>query len=361
MPMPYSTEMFDLMSLSVPIVVAPMAGGPTTPALVIAAAEAGAMGFLAAGYKSVDALAGEIDALAAAGVTAYGVNLFVPGARVRDLGAVLGYRDELAPVARRYAVDVGPVVESDDDGYADKVDLVIARRVPVVSFTFGVPDDGVVARLHDAGIAVVATVADAEGATLAAARGVDALCVQGAEAGGHRATLSVTDEPSETSTIELVRKVDGLVDLPIIAAGGIATGAQVDDALAAGAVAVQLGTAFLDSAEAGTKPTHRAALRNPRFADTVVTRAFSGRPARALRNEFTDRYTPLAPAEYPQVHHLTSPLRSAAALAGDPEFLNLWAGTAFRDTDFGPAGEIIARIWSQTTAAAAARSSETRR
>lgn len=350
--MPHSAEVFDLMSLRVPIVVAPMAGGPSTPALVIAAAQAEAMGFLAGGYKSVNALAGEIDEVAASGVGSYGVNLFVPGGPARDLGAVLRYRDELEPVARRYNVDVGRVVESDDDAYADKVDLVIDRRVPMVSFTFGLPGESVVDRLHGAGIAAVATVADPIDAKAAAAQGVDALCVQGVEAGGHRATMSATAEPSQTSTIELVREVAGLVDIPIIAAGGIATGAHVDEALAAGAVAVQLGTAFLDSAEAGTKPTHRAALRNSRFTETVVTRAFSGRPARALRNEFTDRYSPLAPAEYPQLHHLTSPLRSAAALAGDPEFLNLWAGTSFRESDFGPAAEIIARIWSQTAAVA---------
>lgn len=342
---------FDLMSVRVPILVAQMAGGPTTPALVIAAAEAGAMGFLAAGYKSVDALAAEIDEVTASGVDAYGVNLFVPGSGVRDPVAVLRFRDELEPVARRYNVDVGPIVDYDDDAYADKIDLVIERRVPLVSFTFGLPDEGVVSRLHDVGIVVVATVADADDAVRAAARGVDALCVQGVEAGGHRATLDVAAEPSDIRTVDLVRQVVAIVGLPIIAAGGIATGSHVDDALAAGAVAVQLGTAFLDSAEAGTKPTHRAALRNPRFSETVVTRAFSGRPARALRNEFTDRYTPLAPAEYPQLHHLTSPLRSAAALAGDPEFLNLWAGTSFRDTDFGPAGEIVARIWSETAAA----------
>ncbi|GAC50068.1 NAD(P)H-dependent flavin oxidoreductase [Gordonia aichiensis] len=356
--MPDSPEMFDLMSLRVPIVVAPMAGGPTTPALVIAAAHAQAMGFLAAGYKTPQALAAEIDEVVASEAGTYGVNLFVPGGPFRDLEAVRHYRDELAPVARRYNVEVGAVVESDDDAYAAKLDVVIQRRVPVVSFTFGLPDDAVLARLHEAGIAAVATVADPDAATRAAALGVDALCVQGMQAGGHRGTLSVDAEPLEIGTVELVRQVAEVVDLPIIAAGGIATGAHVDDALAAGAVAVQLGTAFLDSAEAGTKPTHRAALRNPRFTDTVVTRAFSGRPARALRNEFTDRYTPLAPAEYPQLHHLTSPLRSAAALAGDPEFLNLWAGTSFRDTGFGPAEEIIARIWSQTTAAAAARASE---
>ena len=146
--MPHSAEVFDLMSLRVPIVVAPMAGGPSTPALVIAAAQAEAIGLLAGGYKSVNALAGEIDEVAASGVGSYGVNLFVPGGPARDLGAVLRYREELEPVGRRYNVDVGRVVESDDDAYADKVDLVIDRRVPMVSFTFGLPGESVVDRLH---------------------------------------------------------------------------------------------------------------------------------------------------------------------------------------------------------------------
>lgn len=347
--------MVDLNVLPVPVIAAPMAGGPSTPELVIAAARAGGLGFLAGGYKSVDGLATEIGRVRDSGVTGFGVNLFVPGAPVRDRAAVQRYRDALVPVAAEYGTSVGEIVDADDDAYQGKIELMIRGRIPLVSFTFGLPTASEVERLHGVGSTVVATIADTLGALRAASVGVDALCVQGTEAGGHRATLDVDAVPNTTSTPDLVRAVASLVDLPLVAAGGIATGADVDAAFAAGAMAVQVGTVLLDSIEAGTKPTHRAALRDSRFRETVVTRAFSGRPARALRNRFTDTFGPVAPAEYPQIHHLTTPIRAAAAAADDPDNLNLWAGTNVAGLPRGSATDIITALWSQATVAAAQR------
>ncbi|HET7782865.1 MAG TPA: nitronate monooxygenase, partial [Arthrobacter sp.] len=130
--------------------------------------------------------------------------------------------------------------------------------------------------------------------------------------------------------------------VPLIAAGGIATGDDTRAALARGAVAVQAGTAFLRADEAGTKATHRTALASGRFTTTSVTRSFSGRNARGLYNEFMRRHDGEAPYGYPEIHHLTAPLRAAAAAAGDPDSMSLWAGTGFRHTVEGPAARILA-------------------
>jgi nitronate monooxygenase len=142
----------------------------------------------------------------------------------------------------------------------------------------------------------------------------------------------------------VVRAVRAETGLPVVAAGGTGTAAHVRDLLDAGAVAVQAGTAFLLADEAGTRAAQRAAMLSGEHTSTVVTRAFTGQPARALRNRFTDEHTDEAPVGYPAVHHLTVPLRAAAAAAGDVHGLNLWAGTAFADARPAPAAEIVAAL-----------------
>lgn len=331
--------MFRVSHLTMPIVVAPMAGGPSTPALVAAAADAGALGFLAAGYLSPDALAGQIAATRARTRGPFGVNLFVPGDDV-DPELALGFRQRLAPLARRWGVEPLPLPSPDDDGWAAKLALVEADPVPVVSFTFGLPPAEVVARLHARGTAVWASVASVPDAAAAADRGVDALVTQGAEAGGHRATLRCADEPLDVGTLALVRAVRAVTDLPLVAAGGVADAAGVRAALDAGAAAVQCGTAFLRCPEAGTSATHRAALADPGFGETVATRAFTGRPARALANAWTVRFAD-APASYPGVHQITRPIRAAASAAGDAQHVHLWAGTNWRIATDAPAADIL--------------------
>lgn len=232
--------MFELSDLEIPVVAAPMAGGPSTTALAIAVNHAGGLGFLAAGYADPGVLAGQIEEVRVAAGAPFGVNIFVPGLPVRDRVAVQEYRESLRPLADRYGIDLPDIVEVDDDGYRTKLDLVIEHRVPVVSFTFGLPSAEDVARLHDAGIFVVSTVADPDDADRAVALGVDALCVQGVEAGGHRGTLDLDAVPNTTPTVRLVREVVDRSDVPVIAAGGIGDGTAIIAALAAGASAVQL-------------------------------------------------------------------------------------------------------------------------
>ncbi|WP_229070343.1 nitronate monooxygenase [Actinoplanes sp. DH11] len=323
------------------LIVAPMAGGPSTPALVDAAARAGALGFLAAGYKAP----GEVEAeLREVGSIAHGLNIFVPVPPPADPGPLEEYRRALAPEAARYEVELPALRLGDDDHFAAKVELAVAYRVPVVSFTFGVPDPAVIRALHDAGSTVLITVTSASEAQAAVAAGPDALIAQAGAAGGHAATTSPAGYTGQTDAVQILGQVRAVTDLPVVAAGGATTAEQVRAVLAAGAAAVQCGTAFLLADEAGTRPAQRAAILSGEFTETVVTRAFTGQPARGLRNRFIDAYSAIAPIGYPAVHHLTAPIRAAAARRGDAGALNLWAGTGFRDVTAGPAAELIGRL-----------------
>lgn len=322
-----------------PIVVAPMGGGPSTTDLVVAAADAGALGFLAAGYKTAAEVDAQIAEVRAATSGPFGVNVFVPGAPTADRAAVDRYLRELAPDAAALEVELGAAAW-DDDGWAAKAELLVDVAPPVASFTFGCPPAPLVAALRRRGTIVMVTVTTAPEARVAADAGADGLCVQGAEAGAHRG--SFTDDPTAGAlgTLDLLAAVRQAVDLPLVAAGGIALPAHVAAALAAGAAGVQVGTAFLRCDESGAHPVHKAALTGERFTGTAFTRSFSGRRARGLVNRFVRRH-PDAPVAYPEVNNATRPLRAAAARRADGEHMSLWAGTGHRHAREGPAASIV--------------------
>jgi nitronate monooxygenase len=330
----------DPLDLSVPLIAAPMAGGPTTPALVVAAARAGGLGFLAAGYRTPDDLREQIAAARAAAVP-FGVNLFVPNPVPVEPAAYGRYRSALQAEASRYAVSLPEDPREDDDHWPDKVDALLADPVPVVSFTFGVPDAGVFAAFRKAGTRTVQTVTSPAEARLADA--ADALVVQAPAAGGHSGTLTPGRPVPATTLLDLIAAVRAVTGRPLLAAGGLGTAADVAAVLNAGAVAAVVGTVLLLADESGTSAPYRKALAVG-GRDTVVTHAFSGRPARALRNGFVDRYAEVAPAGYPAVHHLTSPLRKAAALRDDAELINLWAGTGYRHARAAPLADVFTRL-----------------
>lgn len=327
-----------------PVLAAPMAGGPSTAALVTAAARAGGLGFVPGGYRTPAALAEQIAAVRAEGVP-FGVNLFAPNPVPVDPGAFRRYARAIAPDAGAHGIDT-PAAElvEDDDHWADKVALLLSDPVPVVSFTFGIPQTSVVSALRAAGSLVVQTVTSAAEARAAAEAGADLLAVQASAAGGHSGTLTPQHTPAAVPLEELLAQVRAAASLPLVAAGGLATAAAVAGALHAGADAVMVGTVLMRAEEAGTSAPHRAALADPARTATVVTRAFTGRPARALRNGFTDRHTDAAPVGYPALHHLTSPMRKAATAAGDPERIHLWAGTGYRHATAEPAEHILRRL-----------------
>jgi nitronate monooxygenase len=335
------------------IIAAPMAGGTSTPAFVSAVHDAGALGFLAAGYKGVEAMQAEIRSTRAAGAR-FGMNVFVPDRAQLEPSAALRarleeYRSRLRADAERYGVEVPPLRLDDDDAWQDKIAALLEDPVELVSFTFGLPGPDVVRALRRAGSAVIATVTTPAEALAAAGQGVDALVVQHASAGAHSAAFGTGGRSTGQgvtrpgTTAELVTLVRAAVGLPLAAAGGVMDQAGLDAVLAAGAQAAQLGTAFLRTDESGARQLHKDALASPHFTETRPTAAFTGRQARALVNEFVRDHTD-APEVYPAVHHLTAPLRAAAAAAGDPERLNLWAGTGWRRAQSGPVAGVLAGL-----------------
>lgn len=319
-----------------------MAGGPSTPALAAAVANAGALGFVAGGYLGADALREAIAATRALTDRPLGVNLFVPsGPAPNQSDEVTRYAQTLRPEAERLGVALGEP-RWDDDGYPAKLEVVVTAPIEQVSFTFGCPDPDVVDRLHSAGLQVAVTVSSGDDARRAQSAGADRLVVQGTEAGGHQGGFDDT-EPNLTALLELLAELRDVTTLPLVGSGGVMSGAGLAAVLHAGAVAAQIGTALLCTPEAGTSAVHRRALLNGQFADTTLTRAFSGRYARGLRNRLAVEH-PDAPRAYPQIHHLTRPLRAAATAAGDPDIPNLWAGTGWRQVTERPAAEVVHAI-----------------
>ena len=340
-----------------PIVQAPMAGGGSTPQLVAAVAEAGGLGCLAAGYKTADGMYQEIKQVRSLTARPFGVNLFMPqpeypGASPGSTGAagaapldaaVEVYRNQLAGEATWYETQLGDTDGKRDDGYDAKLAILLDDPVPLVSFTFGCPTREVVQAFDRVGTRTVVTVTTPEEARAAQRAAADAVCVQGIEAGGHQGTHRDNPEAdgSGIGLLSLIAQVRETVQLPVIAAGGLMRGGQIAAVLAAGADFAQLGTAFLVTPESGAQPLHKQAMTNPLFGHTELTRAFSGRPARGLVNRFMREHGPYAPAAYPHVHYLTAGLRKAAAKAGDPQAMALWAGQGHRLARALPAGELM--------------------
>ncbi|MQY11575.1 hypothetical protein SRB5_16940 [Streptomyces sp. RB5] len=339
-----------------PVWQAPMAGGASRPQLAAAVCEAGGLGFLAAGYKTPEAMYEELRQLRAATDRPFGVGLFLPQPPGPADGSLTAYAEQLAGEAAWYETELGET-DAEDADYSDafeaKVTLLRENPVAVVSFTFGCPDRAVLDAFADVGTLTVVTVTSAEEAATAAYAGAGALCVQGVEAGGHQG--SFRNDPradgTERGLLTLLAEVREAVRLPLVAAGGIMRGAQIAAALAAGAEAAQLGTAFLVCPESGANVIHKRAVLEGVLTRTELTRAFTGRPARGLVNRFVREHGRYAPAAYPQLHWLTAPLRAAATSAGDAHGMALWAGQGHRLARDLPAGELVGVLADELRAA----------
>lgn len=335
--------------MQVPVVLAPMAGGPSTPALCAAVAEAGGLPFFAAGYLSAGQLRDRVAELVELTDRPFGVNLFVPDADAEpvDADAYRSYRERIISLGFAEASELPEEPVWSDDDYDAKLEVALDGPATYVSFTFGHPTPDVVDRVHAAGKKVVLNATSPAGIGAALTVGADTLVVQGAGAGGHRASVVGADDEAFHDTVDLVRHARTLTGLPVFAAGGVSGAADVARLLAAGATAVQVGTLFLLADEAGTKVTHRKAVAAMHDRDTVVTRSFTGRPARAVTNRFITELEgrgDTAPAAYPALHFLTSGLRKRADAEGNAELLNLWAGTGFRHAVSAPAGDIVREL-----------------
>ncbi len=291
----------------------------------------------------MEAVEAEVKQVRAEGIP-FGINLFAPNPLPVDAESYRAYAAIVQREADQFGVTLPPDPVEDTDKFDDKIALLLDDPVPVVSFTFGIPPPSVIVGLRKAGSVVVQTVTTPEEAVQAHDAGVDMLAVQAAAAGGHSGTLSPRTPLTPLPIAELVARVVAAVPLPVMAAGGLATPAAVAEVIRAGAAAAAVGTVLLRADESGASATHQAALTDPTYTETVLSHAFTGRPARGLRNAFIDAHQAQAPLGYPALHHLTSPLRKAAAAAGRPDFVHLWAGTGYRNATAEPASEILRRL-----------------
>lgn len=328
------TSLRERLGLRLPLVLAPMAGGVSTPALVAAVSEAGGLGSLGAAYLSPAEILKAGQEIRRQTARPWALNLFAPQEVLPVSGTqVTTALAELAPFHAELGLPAPGFSERPEPDFAEQLAAALSLRPAALSFTFGLLSAAQLAQVRAAGALAIGTATGVDEARALAAAGVDAVVVQGGAAGGHRGGWQ-HDELADT--FALTRAVAQVVDLPLIAAGGLMTAGDVRSALDTGAELAQCGTAFLLADEAGTSAPYRAALAHG--GETVLTRSFSGRPARGLKNAVTEGVQ--HPLPYPQQNALTRPMRTAAAQAGRAEFLSLWAGTGVGQVRPGPATEV---------------------
>lgn len=327
----------ELFGIELPVIQGPMAGA-TTPEMVIAVSEAGGLGSLPGALLSVEALTAALDRIRAGTAKPINVNFFAHATPAPDPARQMAWRAALAPYHVEWGLDpADPVPNAGrapfDDAYCAVVETY---RPEVVSFHFGLPAADLLERVRRTGARIIASATTVAEARWLAERGVDAVIAMGAEAGGHRGTfltdgLSLNDAmATQVGTIALVPQVADAVAVPVIAAGGIADPRGVKAALALGASAVQVGTAYLFTPEAAIPEHHRRALETAGDAGTALTNLFTGRPARGVVNRLMRELGPLsavAPA-FPTAGGALAPLRAVAEKAGNSDFSNMWAGQA---------------------------------
>jgi len=335
--------LLNRLQIQYPIFLAPMAGGPSTPELAAAVSNAGGLGAIGVEYLSVDQTREAIRRTRELTDKPIHVNLFVPASQstgASDADAMLRI---LEPIHRDLGIapPVSPLPSP--SAFEERFAAVLEARPEVFSSTFGMLSPEHVKSLQVCGTFVIGTATTAHEGKLLEATGVDGIVAQGSEAGGHRGTFASSFESSMVPRLKLVREIVSQTGLPVIASGGLMTGSDISHALESGACAAQLGTAFLACPEAGTSKPYREALLSATTNTTVITRAFSGRPARGLANRFSEL---LAMHEeiilpFPLQNTLTRAMRKSAGEQNRAEFLSLWAGTGVAKARSMPASELV--------------------
>lgn len=323
----------QLFGIDLPVIQAPMAGA-TTPAMVIAVSESGGLGSLPSALYSVEQFAAAFAEVRAGTARPINANFFTHKPAAPDPVRLMQWRAQLAPFYVEHGVDPGEAIPSTgrapfDENYCAVVEEF---RPEVVSFHFGLPAEPLLERVRRTGAKIVSSATSVAEARWLEEHGVDAIVAMGFEAGGHRGNFLTGDLEIATAvgTMALVPQVVDAVSVPVIAAGGIGDQRGVRAALALGASAVQIGTAYLFTPEASITPTHRKALKESRDNSTALTNLFTGRPARGIMNRLMKEIGPIsdvAPA-FPTSGGALLPLRQVAEKTHPGEFVNLWSGQA---------------------------------
>lgn len=339
--------------LEIPILQSPMVGA-SDAALAIAVSQAGGMGALAAGALAPADIGPAVAQIRSASARPFSVNLLMAPKAAPDAATVEAALERLRPWYAALGEEPPAAPNQFAPDFDAQLEALIAAAPPVASFAFDLLKREQVAALQAVGTYVVGTANTVAEARAWAEAGANGICAQGAEAGGHRGAFLADVDDSLVGTFPLVATIRAAVGLPVIAAGGIMDGRGVAAALALGAAAAQMGTAFLLSDEATTSPPWRRAIDEATDDPTRLTRALTGRFARGIENRFMREMRSLereVPA-YPVQNRLTQPLRAAATRAGEPQMLSLWAGQGVRLAERGPAGAMVRRWWDEARAAA---------
>jgi nitronate monooxygenase len=343
-PMPWpETEIARMFGIRYPILLAPMAGGYTTPELVAAVSEAGGMGGIGAAYLTGDGIRAAAGAVRQRTSSPFSVNLLMMDETPPDEAAVARVQAALKPVREELGLPDTPPPERYCVPLAEQVEAILDARPALFSFAFDMPDESVIRDMQDAGIRVMGTATTVAEARALEEAGVDLVCAQGSEAGGHRGSFLADIEESLVGTFALIPQIADAVSVPVVAAGAIMDGRGIAAALTLGAEAAQMGSAFLRCPEAGTSPVHRAAVAAARDDATALTRAFSGRYARGIANRFMVELAEVSRAfpDFPVPNELTRDIRAAAAQQGRDEFVSLWCGQAAGMARETPAAELV--------------------
>ena len=304
------------------VIQAPMAG-ITTPNFVAACSNAGILGSIGAGYLNGPQTREFVQAVKAQTNKPFQVNLFIQEEPRIDINVLQQAKQALLPIYEQLSVNQVQRVTSTEI-FSEQIDIVIEEQVPVVSFTFGLPEKDVLQRLFDAGITVIGTATNVAEAKIIEEAGCHLIVAQGKEAGGHRGSFN---EPNEFhATRDLVRALKEVVSLPIVAAGGIIEARDVADLQADGAAYVQVGSAFIITDECEVSDVMKREVQKLTHNNTVYTKAFSGKMARGVKNEFVEYMEGKVVAPYPLQNDLTKAIRAAATLQKRPEFLSVWVG-----------------------------------
>lgn len=339
-----------------PIIQAPMAGSDT-PELAAAVSNAGALGSIGAGYNTPAQIAELAKTVRSRTVRPYGFNLFAPTPAPKAPANVESALQRVAPFFAELGLPAPSAPAMPATSFSEQLAAVLDTDASFFSFTFGIPAVDTIEAIKRRGMFLMGTATTVEEAVELEKAGVDAIVAQGSEAGGHRGTFGGEFSAAMVGTIALVPQVVDAVSIPVIASGGIMDGRGVAAALALGASAAQLGTAFLTCEECGVSEAYKEAILGARETETRITRAFSGRAARGIINHFMTTIEPEGAADailpFPLQNALTRPLRTAAAKLGRSEFLSLWAGQGLRMARRQSAAELVARLVQETEAAIA--------
>jgi nitronate monooxygenase len=323
------TSLQKLLSIDLPIIQAPMAGVQSS-ALAVAVNSAGGLGSLPCAMLSPNDIRKELAAIREQTDRPINVNFFCHPQPVADAGREAAWRETLAPYYEELGLDINAVAQGRgrEPFSAEAADLLDEFRPAVVSFHFGLPSDELLARVRSWGARVLSSATTVEEARWLEAHGVDAIIAQGFEAGGHRGMFLSDDSTTQIGTLALVPQIVSAVKVPVIAAGGIADARGVRAALALGAAAVQVGTAYLLCPEATTSAVHRAALKSAAARHTCLTNAFTGRLARGIVNRLIREVGPISPTApaFPLAASAIAPLRARAESQGSGDFSPLWSG-----------------------------------